>query len=165
MARHSALDPRGSAGTMLKPVALATLVGGTLDILFAMLLTVLAGRHVGDMLRYVASGPLPAAKEWGTAGAALGLFVHFALMAIMAAIFMAIVARRPELLQRSLLLILGCGLVTYFVMNWLVVPIRFGSPVPPPPRALLTQLFAHLVLVAVPFFLIAKSAMPNVNRP
>ena len=39
------------------------------------------------MLRYVASGPFPAATDMGTAGAILGLLVHFTLMAIMAAGF------------------------------------------------------------------------------
>ena len=65
---------------MLKPIAIATAVSGTLDILFAMLLTVLFGREIGNMLRYVGSGPFPAATEMGSAGAVLGLLVHFSLM-------------------------------------------------------------------------------------
>ena len=44
-----------------KTIALTTLVSGTLDILFAMILTVAFGREIGNMLRYVASGPFPAA--------------------------------------------------------------------------------------------------------
>lgn len=141
---------------MLKATALATAVAGTLDILFAMLLTVLLGRHVPDMLRYVASGPVPDATGMGSAGAALGLVVHFALMAVMAALFMAVVRREPRLLDRPLLTGLGYGLLTYFVMNWLVVPLRFGTPLPPRTLSVATQLFAHVVLVGIPLVLIAR---------
>ena len=69
---------------------------GTLDILFAMILTVAFGRRSANMLRSVASGPFPAATGMGTAGAILGLIVHFALMAIMAAGFMLLVRWRPH---------------------------------------------------------------------
>ena len=141
---------------MLKPIALATLISGTLDILFAMILTVAFGRQIPNMLRYVASGPLPAATDMGTSGAILGLLVHFALMAIMAAVFMIAVAQRPGLVANPWLAALVYGLITYAVMNWLVVPIRFDTPLPPKPLSIATQLFAHVVLVGVPFALIAK---------
>ena len=44
---------------------------------------------------------------------------------------------------------LAYGLITYFVMNWLVVPLRFGTPLPPKPLSIATQLFAHIVLVGL----------------
>ena len=82
---------------MLKPIAIATAVSGTLDILFAMILTVLFGREIGNMLRYVGSGPFPQATEIGAGGAMLGLAVHFALMAIMAAGYVLAARRIPAL--------------------------------------------------------------------
>ncbi len=118
---------------MLRPIAIATAVSGTLDILFAMMLTVLFGREIGAMLRYVASGPFPSATDMGNGGAVLGLLVHFALMALMAAALMSAVRRRPELAANPLLLGLVFGLATYVVMNLIVVPIRFNSPLPPRP--------------------------------
>jgi hypothetical protein len=39
-------------------------------------------------------------------------------------------------------------------MNWIVVPLRFDAPLPPKPMAIATQLFAHVVLVGIPFALI-----------
>jgi hypothetical protein len=140
---------------MLRPTAIATAISGSLDILLAMLLTLWLGRRIPDMLRTVASGPFPAATDMGTAGAALGLVVHFALMAIMAAVFMWLVRQRPVLLDTPYRTGLAYGLLTYFIMNWLVVPLRFGSPVPPKPLNIATQLFAHIVLVGIPFALIA----------
>jgi len=135
---------------MLKPIALATLVAGTLDILFATILTLYFGREPGNMLRYVASGPFPQATEWETAGAVLGLIVHFTLMAIMATVFVLAARRFPDLLQSPLKWGLIYGLLTYVVMNWIVVPLRFDLPLPPKPISIATQLFAHLVLVGLP---------------
>ena len=140
---------------MLKPIAIATAVSGTLDILFAMILTVSFGREIGNMLRFVGSGPFPAATEMGTGGATLGLLVHFALMAIMATALMLWVRQRPQLLDMPYRTGLTYGLITYFIMNWLVVPLRFDAPLPLKPLSLTTQLFAHIVLVGIPMSLIA----------
>lgn len=139
-----------------KTIALSTLVSGTLDIAFAMILTVAFGRHIPDMLRYVASGPFPAATEMGTSGAILGLVVHFTLMAIMATIFVLIVRARPMLLDTPWRTAMAWGVITYFAMNWLVVPLRFHTPLPPKTLSIVTQAFAHLVLVAIPMTFIAR---------
>lgn len=140
---------------MIKPIAIATAVSGTLDILFAMVLTLIFGREIPNMLRYVASGPFPAATEMGSNGAILGLLVHFGLMAIMATVFMAAARTFPALTARPIVSGVIYGLITYAIMNWLVVPLRFGTPLPPKPLAIATQLFAHIVLVGIPFGLIA----------
>ena len=57
---------------MLKTAALATAISGTLDILFAMIVTVALGSDIGSMLRGVASGPIPQAVNMGSTGSALG---------------------------------------------------------------------------------------------
>ena len=139
-----------------KPIAVATLVSGTLDILFAMILTVAFGRQIADMLRFVASGPFPAATDMGTGGAILGLAVHFTLMAIMAAVYMAVARNRPQFLAKPVQWGVLYGLATYFVMNWMVVQLRFHTPLPPKPLSIVTQLFAHIVLVGLTFAFIAR---------
>ena len=144
---------------MLRPIALATAVAGTLDILWAMILTLWFGREIPNMLRFVASGPFPGAGEWGAAGAALGLIVHFALMAIMATAFVIAAKQWPALVDRPWLAGVGYGLVTYVVMNWIVVPLRFAAPLPPKPISIATQLFAHLVLVGIPIALITARTL------
>ena len=141
--------------SMLKPIAIATAISGTLDILFAMILTVFFGREIGNMLRYVGSGPFPAAMDMGTGGAILGLVVHFALMAIMATAFMLIARERPRLLQSPIMAGIAYGLITYVIMNLIVVPLRFDAPLPPSTLSIATQLFAHICLVGIPMALIA----------
>jgi len=140
---------------MGRAIALATLVAGTLDILFAMILTVIFGREIPNMLRYVGSGPFPAATDMGAAGAVLGLAIHFALMALMAAAFVIAARQWPALIQKPVQWGLIYGVATYVVMNWIVVPLRFDAPLPPKPLSIATQLFAHIVLVGIPIALIA----------
>jgi hypothetical protein len=140
---------------MLRPIALAALVSGTLDIAFAMMLTLIFGRKIDAMLRYVASGPFPAASNMHLAGAILGVLVHFALMAVLATAFMFLVQLLPRLLEVPYGTGIAYGILTYFVMNWAVVPLRFGTPLPRQLLSIGTQLFAHIVLVGIPFALIA----------
>lgn len=139
---------------MLKPIPLATLVAGTLDILAAMGLTLYYGRQIPDMLRYVASGPFPPATEWGLAGAALGLAVHFFLIAFMVLVYFRAAQKAPALTQSPIQWGVIYGLLTYVVMNLIVVPLRFGG-FPPSMRSIVTQLFCHIVLVGIPIALIA----------
>lgn len=142
--------------SIVKPIALATALCGTLDILFAIILTLSRGKDVGNMLRFVASGPVPGATEMGGAGAILGLLVHFALMAIMVAAFMIAARTLPRLLDRPLMTGLVYGLLTYVVLDLIVVPLRFPGAWPPSALSIATQLFAHIVLVGLPTAFIAR---------
>ena len=139
-----------------KPIVVATLVCGTLDILFAVILTLLRGKEPAGMLRFVASGPFPRAIDWGAGGSLLGLAVHYSLMAIMIAVFVLAARNIPSLLDKPLLWGLVYGLVTYAAMNLIVVPLRFPAAWPPKVLAVATQLFAHIVLVGWPVALIAR---------
>ena len=140
---------------MTRAFVWATLVAGTLDILYAAIMSSIFGKGPAAMLRTVASGPLPGATELGAAGSILGLIVHFSLMAVMVAVFLVAARNWPKLLADPILAGVAYGLVTYVVMNWIVVPLRFGTPLPPEPRAIVSQLFAHIVLVGIPIALVA----------
>lgn len=140
---------------MVRTIGLATLVAGTLDILFAIILSLTYGRDPMAMLRYVASGPFPAATDWGTAGSVTGLLVHFTLMAIMAAAYVWFARSRPHLREMPIRAGIAYGVITYIIMNLIVVPMRFGMPVSPRPISIASQLFAHVVLVGIPIALIA----------
>lgn len=127
--------------------------------LFATILTLFHGREIGNMLRHVASGPFPAAREWGAPGAVLGLMVHFTLMAIMAMAFVLAARRFRAMLQSPLTSGIAYGLLTYVVMNWIVVPLRFAASLPAQPISIATQLFAHVVLVGIPLALITAKTL------
>ena len=142
--------------SILKPILVATLVAGTLDILAATTLTLIRGGQPMNMLRTVASGPFPGATQWGAAGSLLGLAVHFALMAVMVTIFVLTASRWRRLWERPFLWGVLYGLVTYVAMNLIVVPLRWPANVPPSPLSVATQLFCHIVLVGIPIALIAR---------
>jgi uncharacterized membrane protein YagU involved in acid resistance len=144
---------------MTRAIGWATLVAGTIDILYAALMSSIFGRGPAAMLRTVASGPFPPATEWGAAGSILGLIVHFTLMGIMATYYVIAARNWPTLLARPIQWGTIYGLVTYVIMNWIVVPVRFDVPLPPEPRAILSQLFAHIVLVGIPIALIATKML------
>jgi len=142
--------------SILKPILLATLVCGTLDILLAVILTIWRGREIGGMLRFVASGPFPAATEMGAAGSLLGLAVHFTLMAIMVAVFVFAARAVPMLIDRPWVSGLVYGLITYAVLDLIVVPMRFPAAWPPSALSITTQLFAHIALVGWPTAFITR---------
>ena len=139
---------------MLKPIAIGTAVAGTLDILAAVVVTLIYGRTVDGMLRYVASGPFPPARGWGAGGAVLGLLVHFALMAIMVTVYVLIARRNETLRRRPVWGGIAYGIVTYIVMNLVVVPLRFGTGFPPSLLGFVTQLSFHILLAGIPVALI-----------
>jgi hypothetical protein len=141
---------------MWKPIAIATLISGTLDILLATFLSLARGGDPANMLRFVASGPFPQATDMGAAGSLLGLIVHFSLMAIMAAAFMIVVRAKPDLLKKPVITGLAYGLITYVILDLLIVPLRFPAAFPPKPMSIVTQLFAHLVLVGLVFAFVAR---------
>jgi len=144
---------------MGRTIAWATLVAGTLDILLATILSLVRGNAPADMLRFVASGPFPQAIDWGAAGAWLGLATHFGLMAVMATIFVVLAQRRPALTAKPIQWGVIYGLITYVVMNLIVVPLRFPAAWPPKPLSIATQLFAHIILVGIPIALITARRM------
>ena len=144
---------------MTRAIGWATLAAGTLDILYAALLTLMNGREPAGMLRFVASGPFPSATDWGATGAMLGLIVHFTLIGIMATYFLIAASNWPNMLARPILAGILYGLVTYVAMNWIVVPLRFDVPLPPQPTSVASQLFAHIVLVGVPIALVGAKVL------
>jgi hypothetical protein len=145
-----------SSRSIATPILIATLVCGTLDIVFAAILTLLRGKDPAVMLRSVASGPFAQATEWGAAGSALGLLVHFTLMVIMVAAFVLAARQVPTLTDNPWLWGLVFGLLTYAVMNLIVVPLRFPAAWPPKALSIGTQLFAHIVLVGWPAAFITR---------
>lgn len=135
-------------------IVVATAIAGTLDILAATILTLLYQHSPAAMLRGVASGPFPGAGGWGAAGSIVGLVTHFTLMAIMAGVFIAVADRYPAIKRRWIVAAISYGLVTFVVMNLIVVPLRFGTM--PGAISIVTQLFCHIVLVALPIAAVAR---------
>src|SRR5689334_17677462 len=105
----------------------AWLICGTLDIGWAAINTLASEGSVAGMLRSVASVPFgDAANDLGIGGAVLGLAVHFALMAVIVAVYGLLTARGitrefgPWWLTGALY-----GLALYVIMYWIVLRLRW----------------------------------------
>ena len=146
---------------MLKPIVLATLVAGTLDILSAFVFGGMAGVSPGGILAYVASGPFGDRALAGGAGwAAAGLAVHYAIMACMAAAFFLAARRWRALVRYPVIAGLLYGVLLWIVMYWIVKPLRWPeAPLPHTAWGIGNALFSHCILLGMPIALIAARAL------
>lgn len=139
-----------------RKILVATLVAGTLDILSACVYTLIAGRAPITMLKGLASAILGNEAVKGGIGVALvGLLLHFAIMAVMVAVFVIAANRLPLLKGRWLLAGVAYGIGLWAVMNLIVLPLRFGWH-PFTALGLAEQFFSHIVLVGIPIAWFAR---------
>ena len=142
---------------MRKPIVIATLVAGTLDITSAVVIALLHGKPVSGMLQRVASGPL---GDWplthGAAGAAAGILVHYALMTVMVTAFTLVARTLPRLGERRLVYGAGYGALLYMIMYWIVLPLRWpgAGGATAGAAGILLPLAVHILLVGIPIALI-----------
>jgi hypothetical protein len=142
---------------ILRPIALATSIAGTLDIFSAFVFAHFAGMGPGRVLRFVASGPFgDVARGGGTGWALAGLAVHFAIMACMVAAYMIVAPRFPALLRHPIAAGIAYGIVLWLVMYWVVRPLRWPDmPLPHSLYGIANALFAHCILVGIPIAMVA----------
>ena len=136
-----------------KPVVFAWLLCGTLDIVYAAISSVMQGGTVSAMLHAVASGPFgDGARTWGIGGNIAGLATHYAIMGAMVAFWFFAVRRAPAITRQPWWLAgTVYGLILYYVMNGIVLPLRFGLPFPPADLVKgAIALFPHIFFVGLP---------------
>lgn len=147
---------------MVRIIAWATLIAGTLDILSAFFFS---GAVVG-VLQTVASGPLGDEIAHGPAGAPLGLLVHFAIMAVMVAVYVLAASRIPALIRYWWLAGPLYGVVLWIVMYWIVMPLRWESyQTPRELSAIARQLISHCLLTGLPIAFITARKGPSPRIP
>ena len=143
---------------MLRTIAWATLVAGTLDILMAVIDVSLSGGSVPGMVRSIASGPFGDGMRESSAGVPAGLVVHFVIMAVIAAVYIVAARRIPALTRYWWIAGLLYGVGVWLVMYGIVLPARFGGSLPSEALAVAKGLFAHCVLVGLPIAWITARA-------
>lgn len=145
--------------TNSRKILTATLIAGTLDIGMAITETLLKGRDPLGMLAGIAGGPIPGAGKWGLAGSAIGLLVHYAIMAVIVTVFVLARERIALVRNHTLLAAALYGVGVWLVMYGVVLHFRFGVPFPSAdPVEIAKQLFAHVVLVGLVIGLVARRA-------
>jgi len=143
-------------------VLVGGLVGGALDILFAISFAAYNGIPAMRLLQSVASGLLGSdAYSGGTPTAALGLTLHFAMAIAFAGAFVLASRRLPLLVRRPYLFGGLFGVGVFLFMRFVVLPwSAFPHPVSFRPLATTLDLLSHVFLFGIPIALAARAASP-----
>jgi len=143
-------------------VLVGGLIGGALDILFAISFAAYNGIPALRLLQSVASGLLGRdAYTGGVPIAALGLFLHFAMAIAFAGAFVLASRRVPLLVRRPLVFGGLFGVGVFLFMRFVVLPwSAFPHPVSFRPLATTLDLLSHVFLFGIPIALAARAASP-----
>ena len=138
------------------------LVGGTLDILFAISFAAYNGIPALRLLQSVASGLLGRdAYTGGGPSAALGLLLHFAMAIAFAGAFVLASRRLPLLVRRPVIFGGLFGVGVFLFMRLVVLPLSaFPHPASFRPLATTLDLLSHVFLFGIPIALAARAASP-----
>jgi hypothetical protein len=148
--------------SLAKPIIVATVVAGTLDLLSAFVFAGMAGMGAAKVLQFVASGPFGDVALTSPAFVSAGVGVHYAIMACMVAAYMILAPKVSALFSRPVLAGILYGLVLWLIMYWLVRPLRWPAmPLPHTIKGIAQQLFSHIVCVGIPIALIGARMLPR----
>ncbi|GAA0311028.1 hypothetical protein GCM10009087_21400 [Sphingomonas oligophenolica] len=152
-----------SGKAIVRATIIATVIAGTLDILSAFAFDIMANGTPLGVLRGVGSAIVDReAFANPLVLPAIGLGLHFAIMLVMAAVYMLAASRVSMINRLPVLSGIGYGVMLWGIMYWVVLPYRWPTLFPIDPRADMKevgeQLFSHVVLVGIPIALVAKAA-------
>jgi hypothetical protein len=141
---------------------------GLLDTCDAVLFFGSRGASPERIARHVASGLLgPSSFDGGAAPIVLGILLHFTVALSIAATFYLCSLAIPALVRRPVIGGLGFGVVAYFVMSYVVVPLSrapHGNGNPPIP-VWINGIVGHAVLVGLPPALWAARSLRRATAP
>ncbi len=152
----------GSAPVRQHPRALTTilwagLVSGALDISAALIVYARFGASSIRLLQGIASGLLGKdAFQGGLATAFLGLLCHFFIATSAAAVYYVASRRTPILVQHAVASGASYGVVVYFFMQLVVIPLSAIGPRPFSLSATIVGVVIHVFCVGLPIALIVR---------
>ena len=157
---------------MMRAILYGGLVVGVLDLLDAFIFFGLrSGARPIGILHSIAAGAIgrDAARAGGIPTAALGMLLHFTIAFIIAATYVVASRFMPALRKRWVVCGLAFGVLAYFVMTFVVVPlsnagpgrITFSLPVVP---VLINGLAIHAFGVGLPAAYFASKRRNRVQR-
>ena len=170
--RGSNLEDSQHVNSFGRPRAFETILYGglaigILDLTFAFTFYgLILGAKPLRIFQSVAAGVLgrPAAIEGGVPTFLLGIALHFVVATCIAAVYYLATLVAPALIRHAVISGLSYGVVAYFGMKYIVVPLSAIGQRGPLPRfpILLTEVIGHAVLVGLPVALLARrSAKTN----
>ncbi|WP_318345118.1 DUF1440 domain-containing protein [Flagellimonas baculiformis] len=153
---YKPVDTQNRKPSFKKITSIALLVG-TLDILAAMVITLLHGNGPIKMLRYIASGAFGnLAFSGGEIFTFLGLLFHYSLAFLWTILFFRAYPFLRKVIKSVLLLGIAYGLFVWGVMNLLVLPISKAFQGPFTMVSTLTGILVLMVTMGLPLSCIAN---------
>jgi hypothetical protein len=142
-----------TSSSATKAILLGGFLGGTGDLVFAF---AYYGLRLG-VFQNVAGGIMgrEAARAGGVPTFVLGVGLHYLIAVIWAALFWVLSPRIRTVLQRAIPAGLVYGLVIFYGMNCVVLPLSALHTNPWPPPFAPVPMLAHVGLVGLPIALIA----------
>jgi hypothetical protein len=138
---------------LLGTVLLGGLLVGVVDGLDAIIFSATRGVKAARIFQYIAGAVLgPATSPRGNGAVALGVALHFAVAFALTAGFVILARLVPKMKAHWLTAGVVYGLITYALMNYVIVPLtrippRGGMPSWP---SLINGILAHVFCVGVP---------------
>jgi hypothetical protein len=130
---------------------------GALDGMAAVILTIYFGRSVSVMFQYIASGLIGRASfQGGWATVLLGVSLHFLIAFIWAAIYFGASLKLPALMRRALMCGPIYGVVVYFAMQHIVLPLSAVQGPPSSFAGMMRGIIVHILCVGLPIALLAQ---------
>jgi len=128
-----------------------------MDITAALVVYGAMGAKPIPLLQGIAAGLLGARSySGGLPTAALGLLCHFFIAFCAATVFYLIARALPFLLQHAISIGVLYGIVWYFVMNRIVVPLSAARKYPFSLRMMIIGVVIHIFCVGLPIVLMAR---------
>ena len=147
--------------SIAKSVVAGGLLGGALDLLFAVSFAAYNGAAPSRVFQAIASGLLgDAASSGGVCVDVLGIACHFGMSILWAGLFALIAWRQPALARRPILAGLVFGIVVFLTMRLVVLPLSaYPHPVTFKPLATVLDLLSHMFLFGTPIALVVSRAI------
>lgn len=143
--------------TQSRPRAFATIVYsgvtlGTLDATAACIHAGSRGVPPDRVFQYIASALL--GRETAYAGGfvtiLMGMLMHYCIAFSVAAVFYLISSRFPVLLRQAVIVGMGYGVIVFFTMSYLIVPLTRVTRLPPTLSGTIIGIFIHMFCVGLP---------------
>jgi len=136
------------------------LIGGTMDLTAALVLTAMRGRSPVQVLYSISSGLLgQPALDGGTAMAVLGVLLHFVIAFIWATIYWAASRKLFVLIDHAVVCGALYGVFVYLMMNFVVLPLSaFPLKIAYTPAVLTRGILVLVFCIGLPIALSVRRA-------
>ncbi|MFZ2905765.1 MAG: hypothetical protein WAZ98_06135 [Cyclobacteriaceae bacterium] len=151
---------------LLKPILLAGLIVGTLDITAAIIQTLIAGGDPMKMLQFIASGVFGReAFEGGTIYSFYGLFFHYCIATGWTILFFLIYPKLKTTLKNTGTIGVVYGLFVWLMMNRVVLPISNTPPIAFKISKALVSALVLIVAIGLPLSFLANKYYTRTGQP